>query len=165
MVMSHNIGRQHNSYVYGNAFEAFIGAIYLDRGYEKCRKFLLTRVFDKIVNVEKTAISEVNFKSRLIELSQKRHIPVEFKLINEQNDANGQFFVSEVYVGNELFGKGSGYSKRESQQKAAKAALEKLTKDKWNEIAERESMQPTCHDGRPTDDAVPPSPSQTSDIF
>ncbi len=165
MVMSHNIGRQHNSYVYGNAFEAFIGAIYLDRGYEKCRKFLLTRVFDKIVNVEKTAISEVNFKSRLIELSQKRHIPVEFKLINEQNDANGQFFVSEVYVGNELFGKGSGYSKRESQQKAAKAALEKLTKDKWNEIAERLSLQPTCHDDRPTDDAVPPSPSQTSDIF
>ena len=126
LVVSHNTGRQHNSHIYGNAFEAFVGAIYVDRGYEMCKQFLLNRVFDKVVDIEKIIGSDANFKSRLIELSQKHHFPVEFRLVEEKNDADGQFFASEVYVCNELFGTGSGFSKRESQQRAAREALEKL---------------------------------------
>ena len=126
LVVSHNTGRQHNSHIYGNAFEAFVGAIYIDRGYGMCKKFLLQRVFGKIVDIEKIIGSDANFKSRLIEISQKNHIPVEFRLVEEKNDADGQFFASEVYVCNELFGAGCGFSKRESQQHAAKEALSKL---------------------------------------
>ena len=126
LVVSHNTGRQHNSHIYGNAFEAFVGAIYVDRGYGMCKRFLLRRVFGKVVDIERIIGSDINFKSRLIEISQKRHIPVEFRLVEEKNDADGQFFASEVYVCDELFGKGCGFSKRESQQRAAKEALEKL---------------------------------------
>lgn len=126
LVVSHNTGRQHNSHIYGNAFEAFVGAIYVDRGYEMCKRFLLCRVLDRVVDVEKIIGSDVNFKSRLIEISQKRRIPVEFRLVEEKNEAGGQFFASEVYVCDKLFGVGCGFSKRESQQRAAKEALERL---------------------------------------
>ena len=126
LVQSHNVGRQHNNYVYGNAFEAFVGAVYIDKGYDACKKFLLQRVFDHIVNVSTAATSDVNHKSRLIELSQKKHFPVEYRLVEEKNNSHGQYFVSEVYVCGRLFGNGDGFSKRESQQKASKAALEKL---------------------------------------
>ncbi len=126
LVQSHNVGRQHNNYVYGNAFEAFVGAVYIDKGYDACKKFLLQRVFDHIVNVSTAATSDVNHKSRLIELSQKKHFPVEYRLVEEKNNSHGQYFVSEVYVCGRLFGSGDGFSKRESQQKASKAALEKL---------------------------------------
>lgn len=137
LVVSHNTGRQHNSHIYGNAFEAFVGAIYIDRGYEKCKQFLSARVFDKIVDIEKIIGSDANFKSRLIEYSQKHKIAVEFRLIEEKNDADGQFFASEVYVDEQLFGTGCGFSKRESQQRAAKEALERLKNhDKENSTTE-----------------------------
>ena len=126
LVVSHNTGRQHNSHIYGNAFEAFVGAIYIDRGYDMCKQFLLNKVFGKVVDIEKIIGEDANFKSRLIEFSQKYHIAVEFRLVEEKNDADGQFFASEVYVCDKLFGTGQGFSKRESQQRAAKEALEKL---------------------------------------
>lgn len=126
LVVSHNTGRQHNSHIYGNAFEAFVGAIYIDRGYEKCKRFLLQRVFDHVVDIEQIIGSAANFKSQLIEFSQKHRITVEFRLIEEKNDADGQFFASEVYICDKQFGIGCGFSKRESQQRAAKEALDKL---------------------------------------
>ncbi len=126
LLVSHNTGRQHNSHIYGNAFEAFVGAIYVDRGYEMCKRFLLSRVFGKVVDIEKIIGSDANFKSRLIEFSQKYHLPVEFRLVEEKNDADGQFFASEVYVCDKLFGSGCGFSKRESQQRASEEALGKL---------------------------------------
>lgn len=128
LVVAHNTGRQHNSHIYGNAFEAFVGAIYVDRGYEMCKKFLLQKVFDKVVNIKKVIDSDANFKSRLIEFSQKHKLAVEFRLIEEKNDSDGQFFASEVYICEKLFGTGAGFSKRESQQHAAKEALDKLKK-------------------------------------
>lgn len=136
LVQSHNVGRQHNNNVYGNAFEAFVGAIYVDKGYESCRQFLLQKVFDHIINVKSVANSDVNHKSRLIELSQKKHFSVEYRLVEERNNSHGQYFISEVYVCEKLFGTGEGFSKRESQQKASKAALEKLAKCNIEELKE-----------------------------
>lgn len=61
----------HNSYMCGNAFEALIGAIYLDRGYRACKKFMEERIINQYLNLEKISRKEVNFKSKLIEWSQK----------------------------------------------------------------------------------------------
>lgn len=136
LLVAHNTGRQHNNYVYGNAFEAFVGAIYLDKGYSACRRFLLNRVYGKLVNIEEIVSSDDNFKSRLIELSQKMHLAVDFRLVREENRAGGQFFESEVYVCGELCGAGSGFSKRESQQAAAKEAMRLLTLERLKELKE-----------------------------
>ncbi|MBR5859849.1 MAG: ribonuclease III [Bacteroidaceae bacterium] len=116
----------HNSYVYGNALEALIGAIYIDKGYKQCRRFLLDRVLSRLTDIECVVKSDKNYKSRLIEWSQKQHKTVEFKLVSEEMRKEGVFFVSEVFVDSELYGSGDGFSKRESQQKAARVALEKL---------------------------------------
>lgn len=117
---------QHNNYVYGNALEALIGAIYIDRGYKQCRRFLLDRVFSRHLDIESVVVADKNYKSRLIEWTQKTHKAIEFKLVGEELRKEGAYFVSEVYVNGEYCGTGDGFSKRESQQKASRQALEKL---------------------------------------
>lgn len=121
--------QQHNNYVYGNALEALIGAIYIDKGYGHCRRFMLDRVFSRLKDLDSVVRADKNYKSRLIEWSQRNHNTVEFKLVSEKLLKEGPFFVSDVYVNDVLCGSGSGYSKRESQQKAAKQAVVKLGVD------------------------------------
>lgn len=116
----------HNNYVYGNALEALVGAIYIDCGYEQCRCFLLDKVFSHIGNIEEVLRSDNNYKSRLIEWSQKKHVQVEFRIVSEESRKNGMFFACEVWVDGELCGLGDGFSKRESHQKAACQAVMKL---------------------------------------
>lgn len=117
------ISQQHNSYIYGNALEALIGAIYIDKGYKHCRRFLLDRVFSRLKDIEQIAKSDKNYKSRLIEWSQRNHKEVEFRVVSEELRKDGAFFVSEVLVDGEVRGTGDGFSKRESQQKAARQAI------------------------------------------
>lgn len=117
---------QHNHHVFGNALEALIGAIYIDKGYKQCRRFLLDRVFSRHLNLESLVRADKNHKSRLIEWTQKTHKSIEFKLVSEELRKEGAFFVSEVYIDDVLCGVGDGFSKRESQQKAARLAISKL---------------------------------------
>ncbi|MBQ8607134.1 MAG: ribonuclease III [Bacteroidaceae bacterium] len=120
----------HNSYMCGNAFEAFIGAIYLDRGYDRCMDFVKKRIIDKLINLEKIAYREKNFKSKLIEWSQKKRIMIEFELTSERKDsAYNPIFESRVLIEGIECGQGTGYSKKESQQLAAKSALKKVKKE------------------------------------
>ena len=117
---------QHNSYVYGNALEALIGAVYIDKGYKQCRRFLLDKVFSRLNDIEMVVRSDKNYKSRLIEWSQKMHKDVEFRIVHEELRKDGAFFVSDVVVEGEVLGVGEGFSKRESQQKAARQAIARL---------------------------------------
>ncbi len=112
--------------IYGNAFEAFVGAIYIDKGYDACRTFLLERVIPIAGDIEQLAKFDNNYKSRLVEWGQKQHKEIIFNLVSEEMRKKGPFFVSEVLVDGEHCGSGSGYSKRMSQQQAAKEALEKI---------------------------------------
>ena len=85
----------HNCYMGGNAFEALIGAIYLDRGYRACKQFLETRIIGKYIDVEKISRKEMNFKSKFIEWSQKNRMQIFFELISQRYDSfNTPFFES-----------------------------------------------------------------------
>lgn len=126
IVIAEEQTHQHNSYIYGNAFEALVGAIYIDRGYAYCRYFLYNRVFDAITDIESLLLSDNNFKSRLIEWSQKVHREVSFVLCSEELRPDGPYFVSDVLVDGVIMGHGEGFSKRESQQRAAQEALKKI---------------------------------------
>lgn len=117
----------HNSYMYGNAFEAFIGAIYLDQGYDRCKKFLVERIIKPYIDLDKLSRKEVNFKSKLIEWSQKNKMEVSFELIEQFLDKEGNpVFQTEVRIEGLPAGTGTGYSKKESQQNAAQMALKKI---------------------------------------
>lgn len=120
----------HNSYMCGNAFEALIGAIYLDRGYEACKYFMEHRIIGPFIDLEKISKKEVNFKSKLIEWSQKNRIEVAFQLVTQSHDQASPTFESEVLIEGIASGRGTGYSKKESQQHAAEQAMGRIKKEK-----------------------------------
>ena len=117
----------HNSYMYGNAFEAFIGAIYLDQGYERCKQFMEQRIINRYIDLDSISRKEVNFKSKLIEWSQKNKMEVSFELIEQflDHDCN-PVFQTEIRIEGLPAGTGTGYSKKESQQNAAQMAVKKV---------------------------------------
>ncbi len=121
----------HKTHMYGNALEALIGAIYLDQGYRVAKKFVHEKLIVEHLNIETVAQQEVNFKSRLIEWSQKNKIPIEFRLIESfTDDNNNPVFYTAVDIYDLESGTGRGYSKKESQQRAAEEALDKIDIDK-----------------------------------
>lgn len=123
-------GSSHNSYMGGNAFEALVGAIYLDRGYDACMRFMKKRILSEMVNIDKVAYREVNFKSKLIEWSQKNRVMLEFKIIEQKKDDQGSpMFRYAVEIEGIAGCEGTGYSKKESQQMASKLTLARLRKE------------------------------------
>lgn len=120
----------HNSYMYGNAFEALVGAIYLDQGYERCKQFMEEKILKKYIDLDKMSRKEVNFKSKLIEWSQKNKMEVSFELIEQFLDQDyNPMFHTEVRIEGISAGTGTGYSKKESQQNAAQMAIKKIKND------------------------------------
>ena len=133
----------HNSYMYGNAFEAFIGAIYLDQGYERCKQFMEKKILKNYIDLDKMSRKEVNFKSKLIEWSQKNKMEVSFELIEQFLDRDyNPMFHTEVRIESLSAGTGTGYSKKESQQNAAQMALKKIKSDEaFKEAIETAKIQ------------------------
>ena len=120
----------HNSYMGGNAFEALVGAIYLDRGYTYCKYFMEHRIIGQYIDLNRVSRKEVNFKSKLIEWSQKNKVELTFELISQAVDEfNSPTFETEVVIEGIRTCKGKGYSKKESQQEAAHGVLNKIKKD------------------------------------
>ncbi|MGN0231968.1 MAG: ribonuclease III [Muribaculaceae bacterium] len=119
----------HNNYIYGNAVEALIGAIYLDRGYKYAERFILTKVIDR--ELDQFANDNANFKSTLIEWSQKQHIDYEFSVVDTRVDADGSpVFVASVAISGIQIATGKGYTKKEAHQNAAKEAMCIIKRDR-----------------------------------
>ncbi len=125
---THN--RNHNSHMGGNAFEALIGAIYIDRGYERCKWFVSKRILGKLVDIDGMAQTEVNFKSKLLEWCQKNHLAMEFRLRDQHTPAGSEMeFDTVVIIEGCEAGFGKGFSKKESHQNAAREALQRIRKE------------------------------------
>ena len=121
----------HNSYVAGNAFEALVGAVYLDRGYNACRRFVERRILEHLIDIDKIAYQEVNFKSRLLEWTQKHRLTLEYELLSEDRDDTGSpVFRTRAVISGIECGRGTGYSKKESHQVASRSALGHIKRDK-----------------------------------
>ena len=129
LILSSGRSMSHNSYMGGNAFEALVGALYLDRGYDACMQFLQKRILNQMINIDKVAYKEVNFKSKLIEWAQKNRVRLDFRLVEQHKDNNGSpVFTYMVELEGVDGCDATGYSKKESQQMASKRTLEKLRK-------------------------------------
>ena len=130
LLLSAGHSTSHNSYVEGNAFEALVGAIYLDRGYEACLEFFEKRILGKYIDIDKVAFKEVNFKSKLLEWSQKTRVRMEFRMLKQKKDENGSpVFSFQVMLEGVEGERGTGYSKKEAQQLASKDTLQRLKRE------------------------------------
>lgn len=131
LMVSHTHPANVSKHLYGNAFEALVGAIFLDKGYKQTYRFI-ERIISKYVDLEKLRLSDSDYKSKLIEWAQKNKQEIVFENREELNASSHipQFVSSIVMAGAEL-GKGSGYSKKEAEQKASRMALETLGPDEF----------------------------------
>lgn len=111
--------------ILANAFEALIGAIYIEKGYKAADEFILKHIASKLDAILKSG-SWRDAKSLLQEVAQRidGHTPV-YKVLSEEGPDHDKVFTLGVYVGSKLKGKGTGSSKQSAQQKAAEAAVEK----------------------------------------
>ena len=116
----------HNSYLGGNAFEALVGAIYLDRGFKVSYKFIQRLMKQGHIDIARTARVEENFKSVLLEWGQKYKLDVKFVLVNEEDSSKGKQFVYAVMVEGREIASAKGFSKKESHQLAAKRAIKAI---------------------------------------
>lgn len=129
LLVSNGRAPTHNNNMNGNAFEALVGAVYLDRGYDACMGFVQKRILTKLINIDKVAFKEINFKSKLIEWSQRNRVQIEFVLVKQEKDKDSNpIFTYQVTLEGVEGRSGTGYSKKESQQIASKLTLEQLRK-------------------------------------
>lgn len=108
----------------GDAFEAIIGAIYLDKGFEFTRKVLINRVIKNNFDLNELIATDVNFKSKLIEWAQKEKRTLEFIVVQEVGAGYHKQYVVDAIINNEVVGTGRDYSIKGAEQNAAMKAIE-----------------------------------------
>lgn len=124
-VLQYNPSRNLNlAALEGNAFEAIIGAIFLDSGFERTKKSLQHHVLRKFIDLNKLLEEEIDFKSRLIIWCQKKRMKIEFTIENEQQVQGTWEYSVLVLINSKNFGRGKGGSKKQAEQQAAKQTLE-----------------------------------------
>lgn len=110
----------------GNAFEAILGAIYLDGGYEAVKKSVQNHVFRNFVNINRLLEEEIDFKSKLFIWCQKKKLQLTFEVLKEVNTGSGWVYEVEVEINGKKYGRGKGSAKKLAEQEAAKETLELL---------------------------------------
>ena len=116
-----------SKHMYGNALEALIGAIYIDRGYGTARKFFERKILKRHIDLVLLAQKDPDYKSRIIEWTQKNKVDISFESNEElQTGSKTPTFVSVILLNNEKKGTGRGDSKKEAEQQASKAALKSI---------------------------------------
>jgi ribonuclease III len=117
------------SSAYGDAFEAFIGAVYLDMGYNKTKQFVIGKIVKLHIDLEELVNTNADYKSQLQIYCQKNKLSLEYKLVSEDRHGAQKLYVIEVYVNKKPYTRFENYSKRFAEQKAAQLTLEELMKE------------------------------------
>jgi ribonuclease III len=112
--------------ILGNTLEAIVGAVYLDKGYLRCRKFVIDKLVVPYYDIEEVVNSNSNHKSKLIEWSQREGKNVRFEIVEVKKAKNRKEFTAQVMLDNEAKGTGYGNNKKKAEQDAAFKTLEML---------------------------------------
>jgi ribonuclease-3 len=144
LIISSTRIKTQKSHILGNALEAFIGAIYLDRGFEKTRRFIEKKMIEPHINIDLLVKKEVNFKSKLLEWCQKNRVNMNFELLeNFTDNEHNPIFQTQALLNGISAGIGTGYSKKASHQQAAQMTLKKINTEKMfvQKVLNRESWK------------------------
>ncbi len=117
------------SSAFGDAFEAFIGAVYLDLGYEKTKKFVISKIIKFHVDIAELVNTDSDYKSQLQIFCQKNKLNLEYKLISEEKQGANKIYAIQVFINEKPYIKFENFSKRVAEQKAAQLTLEELQKE------------------------------------
>jgi len=110
-------------YILANTFEAFIGSLYLDQGYDSCRNFIKANLLVELPMIIEQELYR-DAKSRFQEIAQEKvKVTPTYQVLEEQGPDHAKFFLVGVYLGENLVAKGGGYSKQEAEEETAKQAL------------------------------------------
>lgn len=120
-----NQGTRSHKSVYGDCMEALIGAVYLDHGFHVCRKFVIEKLIKPHYDLEELISTTTNYKSKLLEWSQKSNRDLRFEIVNEED----RKFTAQVFLNDEPKAKGFGFSKKKAEQDAARKTVEELNLD------------------------------------
>jgi ribonuclease-3 len=115
--------------IFGDTFEALIGAIYLDKGYSFTRKTVIRRIIDVHLDVDEIERTDTNFKSRILEYAQREKRPLEFKVVQEIGEGHRKQYLVELFIDNEPVSRGQDFSIKAAEQIAAEKACEELLED------------------------------------
>lgn len=126
---SHNGNMKYRS-LGGNAFEALMGAIYLDRGYDFIRHIIVSRIIKVHIDLEQLEQNEVNFKSKILEWSQKEKHSVSLNLIDTKGNKHEKLYTVEVVVDGKEYAQASDYSIKGAEQLAAEKTWAMLEEEK-----------------------------------
>jgi ribonuclease-3 len=114
------------SHIFGNALEALIGAIYLDKGYEKTRKFIISELIYNYIDLDTLVSTNTNYKNQLLSWAQSNNKTLTFETIEEANEKTRKLFTIGVMLDGEVVATGAAYNKKEAGQVAAHKAMKIL---------------------------------------
>jgi len=126
-VIHYQEGRSMNiATIEGNCLEAIFGAMYLDGGFEAVKKSITQYIFGKYVDVKKLLAEEIDFKSKLLILTQRNRWELDFRILQDSQNSTQHLYEIEVFINGVKYGVGSANSKKEAEQIASKASLSLL---------------------------------------
>jgi ribonuclease-3 len=114
------------SHIFGNALEALIGAVYLDQGFIKTRKFILNQLVKEYIDLDTMESTDTHYKNQLLSWAQRNNYILSFDTLDEKTEGTRKLFTVGIMINSELFASGTGFNKKEAGQVAAQKALEKI---------------------------------------
>ncbi|MGC8750024.1 ribonuclease III [Hydrotalea sp.] len=119
-------GSLKSSQIFGNTLEAITGAIYLDKGYEKARKWVIKQILIPHMFIEDLELIDINLKNKLIGWANRNGKLLNFELVDEKLEGSRRVFTINAVLDGEILSVGKGFNKKDASQAAAQLAIEKL---------------------------------------
>lgn len=124
-LVEYNSGSRTHKSIYGDCMEALIGAVYLDHGFHACKRFVIGKLIKPHYDLDELISTTTNYKSKLLEWSQKGNKDLRFEIIDEED----RKFSAQVFLDDEPMSVGFGFSKKKAEQDAARKTYEALNLD------------------------------------
>ena len=112
--------------ILGNTLEALVGAVYLDKGFIRCKKFVVDKLIQPYFDLEVVVNSNSNHKSKIIEWSQRNGKEIKFEILDVKKGRSSKEFSAQVFIAEQPYGLGYGYTKKKAEQDAAQKTCEML---------------------------------------